>query len=187
MYGAMRWLHLYTSMVSLLLVLFFALTGITLNHPEWTFGLRESTQRVQGQLPSSLQNANPNFAQLEAFFRNLHGIKGQLADSYRGSGETQLSFRSPGYSADILVNSTGQYTLTEVSQGVVAMLNDLHRGRDAGNGWRFAIDLISLFLALVALTGLALGLFLRQVRSLTVWLALGGSVVAIAIMAVVTR
>ena len=34
----MRWIHVYTSMISLLIVLFFGLTGITLNHPKWTFG-----------------------------------------------------------------------------------------------------------------------------------------------------
>ena len=31
----LRWLHIYTSMVSLLVVLFFAATGVTLNHPDW--------------------------------------------------------------------------------------------------------------------------------------------------------
>ena len=33
-----RWIHVYTSMISLLIVLFFGLTGITLNHPKWIFG-----------------------------------------------------------------------------------------------------------------------------------------------------
>ena len=30
-----RWLHIYGSMASLALVLFFAVTGITLNHQDW--------------------------------------------------------------------------------------------------------------------------------------------------------
>jgi hypothetical protein len=34
-HSALRWLHIYTSMVSLVAVLFFALTGVTLNHPDW--------------------------------------------------------------------------------------------------------------------------------------------------------
>ncbi|MEO6123457.1 MAG: PepSY-associated TM helix domain-containing protein [Ilumatobacteraceae bacterium] len=33
-----RWVHVDTSMISLLVVLFFGITGITLNHPDWTFG-----------------------------------------------------------------------------------------------------------------------------------------------------
>ncbi len=33
-----RLIHVYTSMIALLVVLFFAVTGLTLNHPEWTFG-----------------------------------------------------------------------------------------------------------------------------------------------------
>ena len=34
----MRWLHIYLSMFSLAVVLFFSVTGITLNHPDWFFG-----------------------------------------------------------------------------------------------------------------------------------------------------
>ena len=33
----MRWLHVYLSMISLAVVLFFSVTGITLNHPDWFF------------------------------------------------------------------------------------------------------------------------------------------------------
>ena len=32
---AARWLHIYLSMVSFGIVLFFAVTGLTLNHPDW--------------------------------------------------------------------------------------------------------------------------------------------------------
>ena len=33
-YATVRWLHVYISMLSFLAILFFAVTGITLNHPE---------------------------------------------------------------------------------------------------------------------------------------------------------
>lgn len=39
-----RWLHVYTSMIALFIVLFFGVTGITLNHPDWTFG--DATSRT---------------------------------------------------------------------------------------------------------------------------------------------
>ena len=45
----LRWLHIYTSMVSLVAVLFFAATGVTLNHPDWLAA--ESTRELTGQLP----------------------------------------------------------------------------------------------------------------------------------------
>ena len=36
-----RWLHIYTSMFGLAAILFFSVTGLTLNHPDWFF-----TERV---------------------------------------------------------------------------------------------------------------------------------------------
>ena len=36
--GIMRWLHIYLSMFGLAALLFFAVTGVTLNHPDWVFG-----------------------------------------------------------------------------------------------------------------------------------------------------
>ena len=45
----LRWLHIYTSMVSLLVVLFFAATGVTLNHPVWL--ATERTEETTGTLP----------------------------------------------------------------------------------------------------------------------------------------
>src|SRR3954451_1917577 len=43
----MRWLHIYLSMFGLAAVLFFSVTGITLNHPDWFFG--ESGRRVKSE------------------------------------------------------------------------------------------------------------------------------------------
>lgn len=43
LYSVLRWLHVYVSMLSFLTILFFAITGITLNHPEWTLGLTQTT------------------------------------------------------------------------------------------------------------------------------------------------
>jgi hypothetical protein len=53
-YAWARTLHLYLSMLSFLAVLFFALTGLTLNHPEWFGG--ERMERLQGHLVAP---ANP--------------------------------------------------------------------------------------------------------------------------------
>ena len=59
---------------------------------------------------------------------------------------------------------SGAYTLTLTEAGLVAALNDLHKGRDTPGAWRWALDASALFLALVSLTGLLLGLFLRKTR-----------------------
>ena len=46
----MRWLHIYLSMFGLAAVLFFSVTGITLNHPDWAFGQVERGRKPGGQM-----------------------------------------------------------------------------------------------------------------------------------------
>ena len=46
----MRWLHIYLSMFGLAAVLFFSVTGITLNHPDWVFGQVERKREAEGQV-----------------------------------------------------------------------------------------------------------------------------------------
>ena len=56
----------------------------------------------------------------------------------------------------------------EVGQGeehsAVAFMNDLHLGRDSGAGWKVAIDITALLMALVSLTGLVLIFTMRKGR-----------------------
>src|SRR3954452_3720871 len=46
----MRWTHIYLSMFSMAAILFFGVTGITLNHPTWFFDQAERNTEAQGQL-----------------------------------------------------------------------------------------------------------------------------------------
>ncbi|WP_243455203.1 PepSY-associated TM helix domain-containing protein [Meiothermus sp. CFH 77666] len=172
-----RSIHLYTSMISLVVVLFFAATGITLNHPDWAFGNTQTTHTYQGTLPSAWRpNGQIDWLKTAEFLRSQHSLKGQVQDTTQDAQEASLSFRAPGYAADAFIQlQTGSYTLRVVAQGPVAVLNDLHRGRDAGAAWSWVIDLAGGFLGIVALSGLALSLFLRKTRKAAVLTALVGS------------
>ena len=44
-----RWLHIYLSMASFAILFFFAVTGLTLNHPDWFTG-HEKAVHVTGQM-----------------------------------------------------------------------------------------------------------------------------------------
>ncbi|MEM7785161.1 MAG: PepSY-associated TM helix domain-containing protein, partial [Planctomycetota bacterium] len=49
-----RWFHIYVSMVCFGTMIFFSLTGITLNHPTW-FGASDfQIEDKSGQLPTEL-------------------------------------------------------------------------------------------------------------------------------------
>lgn len=68
--------------------------------------------------------------------------------------QCEVSFKGPGYSADAFIDrATGKYELTENRMGLVAILNDLHKGRDSGKPWAVVIDISAILLTLVSLTG----------------------------------
>ena len=46
------------------------------------------------------------------------------------------------------------YELSETRFGLVAVINDLHKGCDSGSGWSVVIDLSAVLMVLVSLTGL---------------------------------
>lgn len=164
LYAWARTLHLYLSMLALLSLLFFALTGLTLNHPEW-FG-EGQVRKLSGTLPGApyLQGEGVDWLRLAEDLRAL-GLRGRVTEHGEGGGMVWLSFRAPGYGADAQVDPrSGAYTLTLTEAGLVAALNDLHKGRDTPGAWRWALDASALFLALVSLTGLLLGLFLPKTR-----------------------
>jgi hypothetical protein len=60
--------------------------------------------------------------------------------------------------------ASGRYELTETRMGFFAVLNDLHKGRDAGKAWAMVIDGAAVLMTLVSLTGLLLIFFLQKKR-----------------------
>lgn len=162
----LRWLHTYTSMISLLVVLFFSLTGITLNHPDWLFGTKEVRREVTGTMPAGwVKSGEVNWLTVAEELRSSQGLKGRVGDTRADANEADISFAAPGYSADAFINmQTGKYTVNILQQGGVAVLNDLHKGRDAGTGWKWVIDLSGLILTLVSVTGIGILLLLKKTR-----------------------
>ena len=74
-----------------------------------------------------------------------------------------VSFKGPGYAADAFVDrKTATYEITETRMGLVAIVNDLHKGRDTGAVWAQVIDLSAVLMMLVSVTGLTLIFFLHK-------------------------
>lgn len=164
-----RWLHIYLSMVSFAIVLFFAVTGLTLNHPSWLGGDKQIESKLKGKLDVKWVN-NPDtnkIAKLEIveWMRNKHQVKGAVSEFRIDDSEVTVTFKGPAYSADAFIDrEKGSYELSEIKMGIVAIMNDLHKGRDSGKGWGWVIDISAGFLTLVSLTGLILMLFLKKKR-----------------------
>jgi uncharacterized protein len=184
----LRWLHIYISMFTLLVVLFFAVTGITLNHPDWVFGGAESAEDVTGTLPAGWkQGETVDWLRVVEHLRAEHGVRGRLGDYRMDETEGSLTFKGPGYSADCFFDpNTGEYQMTIVRQGAVGVLNDLHRGRDAGAAWALVVDLAGVFLTVVAITGIGLLWYLKKFRVKALATMAVGVVLAVVLMKLAT-
>lgn len=176
-----RWLHLYLSMLCFFIVLFFSITGLTLNHAEWFDG-KQVEKKLEGKMPVEwVNNADTSkVKKLEVveYFRNRFEIKGYVSDFLIEDEQCLVSFKGPGYSADAFINrNDGSMQLTELRLGLFAVLNDLHKGRDSGKSWSWLIDVSAIFLTLVSISGLLMLLFLKKRRVNGLIVALVGGVV----------
>lgn len=196
------WLHIYVSMFGLATVLFFSVTGITLNHPDWFFGNAERQVQAEGQLdakwlhmgttlvagdgPESAgePDRSKEVAKLEIVehLRKTHGIRGALADFRVDETECTVSFKGPGYAADAFIDrESGHYNLSQTFHGFVAVINDLHKGRDTGPVWSVVIDVSAIVLTVISLTGLILIFFLKLRRGPGLVVSVVGAAVVVAI------
>ncbi|MBO0862703.1 MAG: PepSY-associated TM helix domain-containing protein [Chloracidobacterium sp.] len=162
-----RWLHIYLSMTSFAILLFFAVTGLTLNHAE-RFSASPRVEQTKGKVEINwikVEDAAVDKLAIVEHLRQAHGVKGALTDFRLEESEAAVSFKGPGYAADAFINrETGEYELTETRSGLIAVLNDLHKGRDTGRGWSRLIDASAILMTLVSLTGLVLIWFVKRRR-----------------------
>lgn len=162
-----RWLHIYLSMFSFGVLLFFAVTGLTLNHQE-LFSGQQRTSQYKGSLDPKWVQAGPSgVASLEIaeHLRKSNHITGAVSEFRVEDDQCEVTFKGPGYSANAVIDrATGTYDVTENRMGLIAIMNDLHKGRDSGKPWGVVVDISAILLTLVSLTGLILIFFLFKRR-----------------------
>ncbi|WP_145175703.1 PepSY-associated TM helix domain-containing protein [Rubripirellula lacrimiformis] len=164
----LRWLihsHWMSSAISLVGMILFAFTGITLNHasqietePEITFAeavlpdsiqqsLRRLTLSGNADLPTELTNwLSDEFEE---------PIDGRDADWTED--EIYVSMPGPGSDAWLAIDRTsGQVEFESTSRGWISYLNDLHKGRHTGAAWSWFIDIFSIATLVFCITGLLL-------------------------------
>ena len=183
----MRAIHSYSSMLVLVLLLFFAITGITLNHPDLIISQAgQVSQQSELELPPYLQLAElpesaAEQAEIAAQFRDWLSQEHQLkASVFSYTFEIddmllELDFKRPAGYATVLVDfQSGTAAIDTEFAGYLALLNDLHKGRNAGTSWTLLIDLTAIACIVFALTGFYLLLKQPSRRSLGNSLAILG-------------
>ncbi len=161
-----RTLHVYVSMLALVLVLLFGLTGFIMNHEDW-FGLDEPHEEtVTGEIPATLLS-EPDRLGIVEHLRSTYGIRAPLNDFEVEEDLIDVSFKRPGKVVDVTIERPGGAAEIVIeSGGILAALAAIHQGEDSGTVGSLFIDGTALFLVFISLTGLLLWTTLPARRKL---------------------
>ncbi|WP_334682913.1 PepSY-associated TM helix domain-containing protein [Vibrio europaeus] len=183
-----RRLHIYVSMALLLVVLFFTITGLTLNRPDLYVSAQPNVVETELAIPHNLlfQGQKPSVEKelLLNYLRVHAGLKGYASEfdiytevehSELHHGEITLSFKAPGYNASVYIDMLEETATVEQSDyGFIALLNDAHKGRNCGPIWQVFIDITAILMTLFIVTGFCLIVPKRKTLWLSVkWMAFG--------------
>jgi len=173
-----RWLHVYGSMLGLTATLLFAVTGLTLNHADWFEGGEPAVRTLEGTLPTAPLAGDVDELTVAEALRARHGLRGTVTAFETDDTQCTVIWKGPAYSADATIErADGRYRLEEARRPWIALLDDLHKGRDCGPVWAFVIDASAVVLAFLSLTGLWLLFYLKKRRRSGLVTALVGTVV----------
>jgi hypothetical protein len=181
-----RLIHVYVSMALLTLLLFFSVTGITLNHPEWFSSHqaqvieKEVTIERISDLTIATDNINEQQQRIitseieQKFSVSLLKIEPEVM-----SGELFYSIKKAGKNTTIAVDvETGEAFYEQTHYGWWAVLNDLHKGRNTSNFWGWIIDLSSVLFIVFAISGFILAMPQKRFRR-TLTLSLASTILAL--------
>lgn len=173
-YRLCREWHGYLSALAFAALIFFAGTGITLNHPEWFEHARADRANTTFHLtPDALRRAadGPDAAKsLARLVAASTPVRGAFSSGDIDDGQALLRFEGVSGSSDVSLDlNTGAGEVDTTRASAASMLNDLHRGKNAGPLWKAAIDIIAAIVVALSAIGfvLFLSLRLRLVTSLT--------------------
>ncbi len=163
-------------------LIFFSLTGLTLNHPTW-FGASEFlVEDVTGTLPLEILKPEINQLSVVEQLRKDYRLKGSVKEFEVYEADCMVVFKGPGYAADIFIDrETGNFDLTETKAGFVAIINDLHKGRDTGTAWSWVIDISAIVILLSGFSGIGLLFYIKRRRTSGLQIAALGTFLLIAI------
>ncbi len=157
--------HWISAAISLVGMLLFAITGITLNHaasitaePRVTEGAATLPPSLLAQLADAPADSHaplppPVAAHLaETTKLNPHGRAAEWSDD-----EVYVGMPGPGRDAWISIDRASGEVMSEATdRGWISYLNDLHKGRNTGDAWFWFIDIFAVACIVFTITGLLL-------------------------------
>ncbi|MFT3724060.1 MAG: PepSY-associated TM helix domain-containing protein [Hyphomonadaceae bacterium] len=185
--------HWITGAATLIGMLLFSFTGITLNHAGEIEGKPVVTQ-IEKVLPAELL-AQLGVPPLEGKTKILPKPVADWLEKETGApvsrkaGEwsdtdVYVGMPKPGGDAWLSVDrETGEVTYENTERGAISWLNDLHKGRNTGPVWFWFLDIFAAAAILFCITGLVL-LWMHAPRRPPTWFIVGAGLLVPAIIAV---
>ena len=174
--------HWISAALSLVGMLLFAVTGITLNHAA-TIGATPVVVEKSGLLPAPLR---PLLGRTYAVDAPLPpAIAAQVAEAVGldpagkpvewSDDAAYVALPRPGGDGWVSIDrATGAITAETTDRGWISYLNDLHKGRNAGIAWAWFIDVFAGACILFTITGLLLLQLHARHRRMTWPIVAGG-------------
>ncbi|MEX2367297.1 MAG: PepSY-associated TM helix domain-containing protein [Pseudohongiellaceae bacterium] len=155
-----RTVHIYLSIALLLVLIFFSVTGITLNHAtSLTAEPETSVQMLDGipELPRDENDLIIASPELESFIRQQFGVRLSQASMIHEDDLLIIDYRAPGKIGYIEFDLVFDEIFAETTDyGLIAALNDLHKARDTTVIWNWLIDISGVILVVFSLAGFVL-------------------------------
>lgn len=164
-YRHARYVHGWLSAFAFLVLIFFSITGLFLNHPNW-FEPAKTEESTKIALPASIlesikQQENPSNTILD-YVRQNQSVVGRYQSSEVIDNEVMIHLESPAGATDVWVTlDNGQAEITQKPASTISLINDLHRGKNSGTAWSLLIDISAILIVALSLAGFILFLSIK--------------------------
>lgn len=183
-YRQCRVWHGWLSAFAFIALMFFSGTGLLLNHPEWFAGEAAPSQESKAavavaDIRRGLAAPQP-VAALSEILVQQKLVGGIFASGDVEDDEAYLRFEGVSGNTSVTLNlKSGSVAIARQRASVLTILNDLHRGKNAGQAWKWLIDVSAGIFFALSLVGYILFFSLR--RRLVI--SLGLTAVSLAVLA----
>ena len=181
---AMRTVHIFSATPVLLTMLFFAVTGFYLNHPdlgEGAISTQQQTLKLPKWIAKEAEAATPSSAtvsKLLTWLSDEHGISGIDLTMEYDELDNLLVLELSGPAGHTLVEVSFEEQTASLDQrelSLLAKLNNLHRAKHVSGLWVLLSDLSAFAMIIFSLSGCWLITVNRlQVRKATATILVGG-------------
>lgn len=187
-YRTCRMLHAYFSAAAFITLMFFSVTGLMLNHPDWFSPQRDAASSATATLdPAALEGAlaaGDQAAALASLVEDAFAVRGGFQSAEVLDDFALLRFTGVKGATDVEIDLlTGEATAELTRANLTSIMHDLHRGKDSGAAWKAFIDISAIAVLALSVVGFVLFFSLRF-RLATSLKLVGGSLALMAALIV---